>query len=165
MLDDACRHKRQLTYFPFRWMVGTFQEILDSSPGNSARIKSMTDLRVLAFTGSCEAKYSSTELNLGDFSFLLLFFVFISCLGVRAIGSVVLGLSFRNKSSNDRPFPHPKSRKNKCRNENKPSSGGVVWDLFKRTINITDYRNAKNNMNPAKNRTFGRFTHHLIPFP
>ena len=31
MLDDACRHKRQLTYFPFRWMVGTFQEILDSS--------------------------------------------------------------------------------------------------------------------------------------
>src|SRR3984893_12650519 len=55
------------TYFPFRWMVGTFQEILDSSSGNSARIKSMTDLRVLAFVGSCEAKYSSTELNLGEF--------------------------------------------------------------------------------------------------
>src|ERR1700730_1674079 len=55
------------TYFPFRWMVGTFQEILDSSSGNWARIKSMTDLRVLAFVGSTEAKYSSTELNLGDF--------------------------------------------------------------------------------------------------
>src|SRR5439155_24924649 len=55
------------TYFPFRWMVGTFQEILDSSSGNSARIKSITDLRVLSFGGSCEAKYSSTELNLADF--------------------------------------------------------------------------------------------------
>src|SRR5436309_8383678 len=71
------------TYFPFRWMVGTFQEILDSSSGNSARIKSMTDLRVLSFAGSSEAKYSSTELNLGDFSFLLLFFFFISFLSVR----------------------------------------------------------------------------------
>src|SRR5438477_7812882 len=55
------------TYFPSRWMVGTFQEILDSSSGNWVRIKSMTDLRVLSFAGSCEAKYSSTELNFGDF--------------------------------------------------------------------------------------------------
>src|SRR6185295_15209692 len=57
------------TYFPFRWMVGTFQEILDSSSGNWVRIKSMTDLRVFSFIGSTEAKYSSTELNLGDFFF------------------------------------------------------------------------------------------------
>src|SRR5437867_1954176 len=75
-------------------MVGTFQEILDSSSGNSARIKSMTDLRVLSFAGSTEAKYSSTELSLGDFSFLLLFFFFISvlsdCLGVRVICSILL---------------------------------------------------------------------------
>jgi hypothetical protein len=61
-------------------MVGTFQEILDSSSGNSARIKSMTDLMVLSFAGSCEAKYSSTELNFGDFisfrlPFLGLFFI------------------------------------------------------------------------------------------
>src|ERR1700687_2482329 len=53
------------TYFPFRWTVGTFQEILDSSSGNWVRIKSITDLRVLSFVGSTEAKYSSTELNLG----------------------------------------------------------------------------------------------------
>jgi len=46
-------------------MVGTFQEILDSSSGNWVRIKSITDLRVLSFVGSSEAKYSSTELNLG----------------------------------------------------------------------------------------------------
>src|SRR6516164_5369835 len=53
------------TYFPFRWMVGTFQEILDSSSGYWVRIKSITDLRVLSFGGSNESKYSSTELNLG----------------------------------------------------------------------------------------------------
>src|SRR5438552_14680677 len=54
------------TYFPSRWMVGTFQEILDSSSGNWVRIKSITDLRVFSFAGSSsEAKYSSTELNLG----------------------------------------------------------------------------------------------------
>src|SRR3979409_745781 len=54
------------TYLPFRWRVGTFQEILDSSSGNWVRIKSITDLRVLSFVGSTEARYSSTELNLGD---------------------------------------------------------------------------------------------------
>src|SRR6478672_6209427 len=54
------------TYFPLRWMVGTFQEILDSSSGNWVRIKSITDLSVCSFAGSfSEAKYSSTELNLG----------------------------------------------------------------------------------------------------
>ena len=35
----------------------------------------MTDLRVLAFVGSTEAKYSSTDLNLGDFSSFRLPFV------------------------------------------------------------------------------------------
>src|SRR5438128_11979406 len=54
-----------ITYFPFRWMVGTFQEILDSSSANWASMKSITDLSVVSFVTSCsEAKYSSTELNL-----------------------------------------------------------------------------------------------------
>src|SRR5215831_8033559 len=48
-------------------MVGTFQETLDSSSANWVRIKSMTDLRVLAFAGSCAAKYSSTDWNFGGF--------------------------------------------------------------------------------------------------
>jgi len=73
MLDDACRHKCQLHTSHSGEMVGTFQEILDCSSGNWVRIKSITDLSVLAFAGSCEAKYSSIDLNLGDFSFLLLF--------------------------------------------------------------------------------------------
>ena len=73
--------------------------------------------------------------------------------------SVVLGRSFRNKSSKDMAFPHPKSRKDNCRKEDKPNSGGVVWNFFKRTINITEYRNAKDNVNTAKNRTFGGVIH------
>src|SRR6202171_3453979 len=59
-------------------------------------------------------------------------------------------------------FPHPKSRQDKYRNEDKPSSGGVVWNLFKRTINITEYRNGKDDVNPAKNRTFGGFFHFYL---
>jgi len=50
-------------------------------------------------------------------------------------------------------FPHPQSRKNKCRNEDKPSGRGVIWNLVKRAINVTEYRNAKDEVNPAKNRT------------
>src|ERR1700735_4053895 len=71
--------------------------------------------------------------------------------------SVLLGRSLRKKSSNDMAFPHPQSRKNKHRNEDKPSSGGVVWNLVKRAINVTEYRNAKDEVNPAKNRTRGSF--------
>jgi len=70
-----------------------------------------------------------------------------------------LGRRFRNKPSKDMAFPHPKPRKGKYRNEDKPSSGGVVWNLFKRTINITDYRNAKNDVNRAKNPTFCALAH------
>ena len=61
-------------------------------------------------------------------------------------------------------FPHPQSRKDHYRKEDKPSCGGVVWNFFKWTINITEYRNAKDDdVNPAKNRTFGGNTHDLIP--
>ncbi len=45
----------------------------------------------------------------------------------------------------------------------KPSSGGVVWDFFKRTINVTEYRNGKDKVNPAKHRTGGGATNHSIP--
>src|ERR1700736_6947143 len=71
--------------------------------------------------------------------------------------SVLLGRSLRNKSSNDMAFPHPQSRKNKHRNEDKPRGRGVVWNLVKRAINVTEYRNAKDEVNPAKNRTCGSF--------
>src|ERR1700733_5611036 len=71
--------------------------------------------------------------------------------------SVWLGRSLRKKSSNDMAFPHPQSRKNKHRNEDKPGGGGIVWNLVKRAINVTEYRNAKDEVNPAKNQTYRNF--------
>ena len=75
--------------------------------------------------------------------------------------SVLLGRSLRNKSSKDMAFPHPKSRKDHYRNDDKPNPVGVLWNFFKRTINITEYRNAKDDVNPAKNRTFDALVHVL----
>jgi hypothetical protein len=56
-------------------------------------------------------------------------------------------------------LPHPESRKDHHRKEDKPNSGGVVWYFFKRTINITDYLNANDEVNPAEDRTFGGVFH------
>src|ERR1700722_13978845 len=56
-------------------------------------------------------------------------------------------------------FPHPQSRKDKYRNEDKPRSGGVVWNLVERTVNVTDDRNAQHDVNPANNRTYSGITH------
>ena len=39
------------------------------------------------------------------------------------------------------------------------TTGGVVWKFFKRTIDITDYRNAKDDVNRARNDTFGGIIH------
>jgi len=79
--------------------------------------------------------------------------------------SVLSGRSLRNKSSKDVAFPHPKSRKEHDRNDDKPNTGGVFWKFFKRTINITEYRNAKDDVNPAKNRTFGGIFHDYLICP
>src|SRR5437764_14117854 len=73
--------------------------------------------------------------------------------------SILLGRALRNKPLKDMAFPHPKSRKDKCRNEDKPSSGGIVRDFCKRTINISGYRNAKDDVNGAKNPTFRALAH------
>jgi len=59
-------------------------------------------------------------------------------------------------------FPHPQSRKDNRRKGDIPNHGGVIWKFFKRTINITDYRNRKNDVNRAKNRTFGGIFHGLV---
>jgi len=64
-------------------------------------------------------------------------------LGLAAVRfSILLGRSLRNKSSKDVAFPHPQSRKDHYRKEDKPSGGGVIWTFFKRTITMTESRNA-----------------------
>jgi hypothetical protein len=56
-------------------------------------------------------------------------------------------------------FPHPKSRKGNYWNGDIPNNGSVVWKFLKRTINITDYRNGEDEVNPAKYGTFGGLFH------
>ena len=68
--------------------------------------------------------------------------------------------SLRNKSSNDVAFPHPKSRKQQHRKKDIPDTGRVVVSIRRRIINVAEYRNATDDVNPAKNRSFGRFFHH-----
>src|SRR6266576_5706370 len=74
--------------------------------------------------------------------------------------SIPLGRSFRKKPSDDMVFPHPQSRKDHYRKKDIPSWGGVVWKFFKRAINVTEYRNGKDDVNPAKNRTLGGIADH-----
>ena len=66
---------------------------------------------------------------------------------------------FRNQPSNHMAFPHPQSRKDHDRNEDKSSPEGIVRKSLKRTIDIAEYRNSRDNVNPAKNRTCGSLTH------
>src|SRR4029450_2083178 len=67
--------------------------------------------------------------------------------------------SFRNKSSNQMAFPHPQPRKDHYWNRYVPNNRRVVCKCLKRTINITDYRNREDEVNPAKYGTFGGFFH------
>jgi len=60
-------------------------------------------------------------------------------------------------------FPHPQSRKDNYRKGDIPNDGGVVWKLFKGAINVTEYRNAEDDVDRAKNRTFGSISH-SVPF-
>src|SRR5487761_2689076 len=65
----------------------------------------------------------------------------------------------RKESSNDMAFPHPQARKDYQGDDNKPNAGGVGWKHLKRAVNVTENRNAENDVNPAKNRAFGGFFH------
>ena len=59
-------------------------------------------------------------------------------------------------------LPHPQSRKDHYRKEDKPDKWCVLWQVFKRTLNITEYRDAKDDVNPAPNRTLSGITDHSI---
>src|SRR5262245_41198464 len=61
-------------------------------------------------------------------------------------------------------FPHPGSRKDHCRSEDKPNSGGVVWNFVKWTIDITEYQNAQDDVNPAKDRTLSPLVHDIVMY-
>ena len=56
-------------------------------------------------------------------------------------------------------FPHPKSRNRNYWNRHISNNGSVARKFLKRTINITDYRNGKDKVDPAKYGTFDGFIH------
>ena len=58
-------------------------------------------------------------------------------------------------------FPHPEAREDKQRDEDVPRSRGVLRDLLKRTVDVANDRNGKDEVNQAKNRALGN---HRIPF-
>jgi hypothetical protein len=47
-------------------------------------------------------------------------------------------------------FPHPQSRKDNYRKGDIPNNGDVVWKLFKGAINVTDYRNAEDDVGSSE---------------
>src|SRR5215471_9956402 len=79
----------------------------------------------------------------------------VNLCGIRVLARSI----FRNKSSKNMTFPHPKSRKNNYRKCDIPNHGRVVRKFFERTINISDYRTAKDDVNTAEDRTFGGLFH------
>src|SRR5882762_2001834 len=81
---------------------------------------------------------------------------FIGSLGLQFLSSFH---SLGNKSSNDVTFPHPQSRKKQYRKKGIPNSGGVIWGVRRRIINVTEHRNATDNVNPAIDRTFSGLFH------
>jgi len=78
-----------------------------------------------------------------------MFFVCVS----RSAGSALSDRSFRNKSSQEMAFPHPKSRDDHYRNEDSPNGRGVLRDFFERTIDISEDRDAEDDVNPAKDQS------------
>src|SRR5436189_228836 len=55
------------------------------------------------------------------------------------------------KSSNAIALPHPQSGNDKHWKENVPRRRGVIWNVFKRAIDVAHDRNAEDQMNRAKN--------------
>ncbi len=60
------------------------------------------------------------------------------------------------------PLPHPKPRKDQDRNEDKPKVVTVWENFLRRTIDIAKNRKAKEDVNPAKNCTFGALVHKVV---
>ena len=56
-------------------------------------------------------------------------------------------------------FPHPQSAKDDYRESDIPHDRSVVWKFLKRAIDIPNYRDSEDDVNPAKNRTFGGVIH------
>ncbi len=59
-------------------------------------------------------------------------------------------------------FPHQQSRKEKHRNDEELKDGGILLHLRWWTVNVTENRKAKEDVNPAKNRALGALGHGVV---
>ena len=57
-------------------------------------------------------------------------------------------------------FPHQQSREDHEREEDITGGKCVQWNLVKRTVDISVYRDRNDDVNPAKNRTYGEICSH-----
>src|SRR5579884_1980674 len=74
---------------------------------------------------------------------------------------LLLHLSPPYQPPNHVTLPHPQSRKDHDRNENKPCREGIAWNFVERAINIAQYREGKDDVNPAKDPTCDAPAHHI----
>src|SRR5215210_7785743 len=61
-------------------------------------------------------------------------------------------------------LPHPQSGKDNHRNKDKAEHADVLLNFRRRTINVAQDRKAKDDVNPAKNQSFGGISHHRALF-
>ena len=69
--------------------------------------------------------------------------------------------SLRNQPSDDMALPHPKPRKDQYRKKEIPDAVGIVVSVRRRIINVTKYRNATDDVNPAKRCTRDASVHEV----
>src|SRR5450432_3701154 len=69
-----------------------------------------------------------------------------------------------NKSTNHVAFPHPQSCEDQYGEKDESDRPGVVWSIRRRIVNVTDDRNATDDVNPAKNGTFSSLFHGEFSF-
>ena len=70
-----------------------------------------------------------------------------------------MNLLFGKQLSDGRAFPHPKSRKHDHGKIDKPEIRQILQRLRGRAINVTGKRKGKDDVGPAKDRTFGGVFH------
>ena len=57
--------------------------------------------------------------------------------------------------------PHPQAGKDHYRDEDEPRTEGVAGELVKRTVNIPEYGDSKDEVDPAENRPRNASVHDI----
>jgi hypothetical protein len=59
-------------------------------------------------------------------------------------------------------LPHPESGKDKYGKEDIANKGGVIGNLFKRAVHVSQNRNAADDVDPAKDRPLDALVHEVL---